>query len=146
MERGLWRDTSEAELLILAECLDRYRDEVVPTKKGGRRELDYVNQWKGRVPTRSGCTWPRFPICSKWPGLSGAWSPSIILWNMSASPSCRKVGIDGWLVMRNPACGKPAAPSIPNLSLSSSLLWHKTLQTLKRYTHLRAEDLAKLLG
>ncbi|BBF63979.1 hypothetical protein AFERRID_01970 [Acidithiobacillus ferridurans] len=36
MERGLWRDTSEAESLILAECLDRYRDEVVPTKKDGR--------------------------------------------------------------------------------------------------------------
>jgi len=52
MERGLWRDTSEAESLTLAECLDRYRDEVVPTKKGGRRELDYVNQWKGRTISR----------------------------------------------------------------------------------------------
>ena len=28
----------------------------------------------------------------------------------------------------------------------SSITGHKTLQTLKRYTHLRAEDLAKLLG
>lgn len=52
MERGLWRDTSEAESLTLAQCLDRYRDEVVPTKKGGRRELDYVNQWKGRTISR----------------------------------------------------------------------------------------------
>lgn len=30
------------------ECLDRYLTEVVPTKKGGRREVDYVNQWKRR--------------------------------------------------------------------------------------------------
>jgi integrase len=52
MERGLWRNTSEAESLTLAECLDRYRDEVVPTKKGGRRELDIVNQWKGRMISR----------------------------------------------------------------------------------------------
>ncbi len=52
MERGLWQDTSEAESLTLSDCLDRYRDEVVPTKKGGRRELDYVNQWKGRAISR----------------------------------------------------------------------------------------------
>lgn len=49
MERGLWRNTSEAESLTLSECLDRYRDEVVPTKKGGRREIDIINQWKGRA-------------------------------------------------------------------------------------------------
>ncbi len=48
MTRGVWRDRSESEGTTLAECLDRYLAEVVPTKKGGRREVDYVNQWKAR--------------------------------------------------------------------------------------------------
>lgn len=48
MTRGVWQDRSESEGTTLAECLDRYRLEVVPTKKGGRRELDYVRQWTAR--------------------------------------------------------------------------------------------------
>lgn len=48
MTRGVWRDRSESESTTLAECLDRYLAEVVPTKKGGRREVDYVRQWKAR--------------------------------------------------------------------------------------------------
>ena len=30
--------------------------------------------------------------------------------------------------------------------VSAAITGHKTLQMLKRYTHLRAEDLARLLG
>jgi integrase len=52
MTRGVWRDRSEAEGTTLAECLDRYLEEVVPTKRGGRREVDYVNQWKARPIAR----------------------------------------------------------------------------------------------
>ncbi|MGC9217426.1 tyrosine-type recombinase/integrase [Acidithiobacillus sp.] len=48
MTRGVWRDRSESEGTTLAECMDRYLAEVVPTKKGGRREVDYVRQWKAR--------------------------------------------------------------------------------------------------
>ncbi len=48
MTRGVWRDRSESESTTLAECMDRYLVEVVPTKRGGRREVDYVNQWKAR--------------------------------------------------------------------------------------------------
>lgn len=48
MTRGVWRDRSESEGTTLAECMDRYLAEVVPTKKGGRREVDCVNQWKAR--------------------------------------------------------------------------------------------------
>ncbi len=48
MTRGAWRDRSESEGTTLAECLDRYLAEIVPTKKGGRREVDYVRQWKAR--------------------------------------------------------------------------------------------------
>lgn len=48
MTRGVWRNRSESEGTTLAECMDRYLAEVVPTKKGGRREVDYVNQWKAR--------------------------------------------------------------------------------------------------
>ena len=48
MTRGVWRDRSESEGTTLAECLDRYLLEVVPTKRGGRREVDYIRQWKDR--------------------------------------------------------------------------------------------------
>jgi integrase len=48
MVRGTWRDRTESENTTLSECLDRYLAEIVPTKKGGPRELDYVRQWKAR--------------------------------------------------------------------------------------------------
>ncbi len=49
MDRGVWRDTSAAERSTLKECLDRYSQEIIPTKKGdGRRELGFLRQWQGR--------------------------------------------------------------------------------------------------
>ena len=49
MDRGVWRDTSAAERTTLRECLDRYAQEIVPTKKGdGRRELGFLRQWRAR--------------------------------------------------------------------------------------------------
>ncbi|MBU2804996.1 site-specific integrase [Acidithiobacillus ferridurans] len=49
MLRGTWRDRSAAEGTTLAECLERYATEVIPTKKGdGRRELGFIRQWQAR--------------------------------------------------------------------------------------------------
>ncbi len=49
MDRGVWRDRSEAEGTTLKECLDRYSQEIIPTKKGdGRRELGFLRQWQAR--------------------------------------------------------------------------------------------------
>ena len=49
MVRGVWRDRSEAESTTLKECLSRYAQEVIPTKKGdGRRELGFLRQWQAR--------------------------------------------------------------------------------------------------
>ncbi len=49
MDRGVWRDTSAAERTTLKECLDRYSQEIIPTKKGdGRRELGFLRQWQAR--------------------------------------------------------------------------------------------------
>ncbi|MBU2807572.1 site-specific integrase [Acidithiobacillus ferrooxidans F221] len=49
MVRGVWRDRSEAESTTLKECLDRYAEEIIPTKKGdGRREMGFLRQWQAR--------------------------------------------------------------------------------------------------
>lgn len=43
IERGVWRDASEAESTTLAECLDRYIQEWVPRKSDPARERSHVN-------------------------------------------------------------------------------------------------------
>lgn len=49
MDRGVWRDRSVSEGTTLKECLARYIQEVVPTKKGdGRRETGFARQWIDR--------------------------------------------------------------------------------------------------
>ncbi|OFC35400.1 MAG: site-specific integrase [Acidithiobacillus caldus] len=42
MVRGVWQDRSEAERTTVGELLDRYAREVLPTLKGGYRELSRV--------------------------------------------------------------------------------------------------------
>jgi len=49
MVRGVWRDRSAAETTTLKMCLDRYADQIIPTKKGGgHRELGFLRQWQAR--------------------------------------------------------------------------------------------------
>lgn len=43
IERGIWRDASEAEGTTLSECLDRYIEEWVPRKSDPARERSHVN-------------------------------------------------------------------------------------------------------
>ncbi|WP_279117635.1 site-specific integrase [Acidithiobacillus thiooxidans] len=47
MDRGVWRDRSEAENTTLKECLDRYLAEVTPKKKS-KGEGWYVQAWMTR--------------------------------------------------------------------------------------------------
>lgn len=49
LERGVWRDTDEAERTTLAEALKRYAREVTPRKKGAVQEA-YRVQALGRLP------------------------------------------------------------------------------------------------
>ncbi|MBW9247882.1 MAG: tyrosine-type recombinase/integrase [Acidithiobacillus ferriphilus] len=49
MVRGVWRDRSQAESTTLKDCLNRYINEVIPSKKGdGRRETGFARQWMDR--------------------------------------------------------------------------------------------------
>ena len=49
MVRGVWRDRSESESTTLKDCLVRYIQEVIPSKKGdGRRETGFARQWTDR--------------------------------------------------------------------------------------------------
>ncbi|MHB1532737.1 tyrosine-type recombinase/integrase [Acidithiobacillus sp.] len=49
MGRGVWRDQRPAESTTLKECLTRYAEEIVPTKKGdGFRERSFIRQWQTR--------------------------------------------------------------------------------------------------
>lgn len=43
MIRGIWRDSGDAERTTLAECLERYRHEVTPSKKGALQENSKLN-------------------------------------------------------------------------------------------------------
>jgi integrase len=47
MDRGVWRDRSEAENTTLKECLERYLAEVTPKKKS-KGEGWYVQAWMAR--------------------------------------------------------------------------------------------------
>lgn len=49
LERGIWRDTAEAERTTLAEALERYEKEVTPRKKGAAQEVYRVRALR-RLP------------------------------------------------------------------------------------------------
>lgn len=47
MRKGLWVSSKEAESTTLAECLDRYAEEALPSHKdGGRREMSRIRKLK----------------------------------------------------------------------------------------------------
>lgn len=46
MERGIWRDTTDAEKTTLAAALAKYEDEVTPKKKGSTVEKYRIATWK----------------------------------------------------------------------------------------------------
>ncbi len=48
MERGIWRDRSEAESTTLGECIQRYLTEVTPRKKNSHPEALKLEQWLRR--------------------------------------------------------------------------------------------------
>ncbi len=48
MERGAWRDRSEAESTTLNEALQRYAEEVTPQKREQASELAKIRQWQAR--------------------------------------------------------------------------------------------------
>jgi integrase len=48
MERGLWRDTTEAQATILREAFQRYAEEVSRHKKGAEQEQWVIAQWQRR--------------------------------------------------------------------------------------------------
>lgn len=45
IERGTWRDSSEAESTTLADALTRYQAEIVVNKKGATKEASVVRMW-----------------------------------------------------------------------------------------------------
>jgi integrase len=61
--------------------------------------------------------------------------------------TCEKLGIEDlrWHDLRHEACSRLFEMGL-NPMEAASISGHKTLQMLKRYTHLKAEDLAKKLG
>lgn len=48
MERGHWRDQSEADVTTLREAFARYAEEVIPRKKSADQERRFLNQWLKR--------------------------------------------------------------------------------------------------
>jgi len=62
--------------------------------------------------------------------------------------ACRRAGIDDyrWHDLRHEALSRLAERGDLSVLELAAVSGHKTLQMLKRYTHLRAEDLARKLG
>ena len=52
MERGVWRDSSEAEATTLSEAFERYAREVTPTKKNYQPELNKIRHWQAMPVAR----------------------------------------------------------------------------------------------
>lgn len=52
LERGVWRDTAEADRTTLAQALERYEREVTPRKKGAQQEAYRVRALR-RLPLAS---------------------------------------------------------------------------------------------
>ncbi|MDR7927323.1 site-specific integrase [Acidithiobacillus thiooxidans] len=48
MQRGVWRDRSESENTTLMEALDRYAEEIMPSKKSPKPEMVKLHQWQSR--------------------------------------------------------------------------------------------------
>lgn len=46
MTKRRWVDTSAAERTTLGEALERYGNEVTPTKKGAKQEIGRLNRWR----------------------------------------------------------------------------------------------------
>lgn len=68
--------------------------------------------------------------------------------NKSWSRVCRRAGVEGLRFhdLRHEATSRLFERGVFDSMEVASITGHKTLQMLKRYTHLRAEDLAKKLG
>jgi integrase len=52
MQRGVWRDRSESENTTLMEALDRYAEEIIPSKKSPRQELVRLHLWQAKPITK----------------------------------------------------------------------------------------------
>ncbi|MFO7766484.1 MAG: site-specific integrase [Pelovirga sp.] len=61
--------------------------------------------------------------------------------------TCKKLSIENlrWHDLRHEACSRLFEKGLNPMEVAS-ITGHKTLQMLKRYTHLKAEDLARKLG
>ena len=53
MERGAWRDRSDAERTTLGDAFERYAREVALKKKSHRPELAKIQQWLGRKVSKT---------------------------------------------------------------------------------------------
>jgi len=51
LERGVWRDTSDADRTTFRECIDRYEQEVTPKKRSATREASHLRILRDTVIT-----------------------------------------------------------------------------------------------
>ena len=134
MDRGVWRDRSEAENTTLKGRTPLLRNALIDTwQRSHRRKNPRVRAGTSK---------------HGWRGLSrlGSWRRSAgKTWRLRSRPWKAKVR-----VQTTSACtwrSSRICSMWPAVNMEvSTITGHKTLQMLKRHTHLRAEDLAKRMG
>ena len=122
MGRGVFVSMKEAENTTLAEALDRYEREVIPSKKGAKAEIVRMRIWnalpwqtapsppsrekisrpivtpgsKKWLRTPSVTSWQFSPTSSRSRSRSGEWEDSPIPSGKFEPRRCQPVGIDGF--------------------------------------------------
>ena len=125
MERGLWQNQSDADSTTLADALDRYGREVSALKKSGKIELYRIDTLKTDKIAKLHLS-----------RIRGADLAEYRDRRLAAGLSDSSLRLELAILFEKDL----------NPMQVAAITGHKTLQMLKRYTHLRAEDLAKLLG
>ena len=124
MDRGVFVSRKEAENTTLAEALERYEREVITEKKGAVQESMRIRIWK------------RTPLAKR--SIASIQGKDIAAYRYAR---LKEVAPN---TVRHEATSRFFEKGLNPMQVSA-ITGHKTLQMLKRYIHLKAEDLAELL-
>jgi integrase len=129
MDKGVFISRAEAESTTLKELLERYLDEITPLKKGAASETNRLRALPRNIHGQA------FP-CVTTEAIKRAYIRAV-----------RRAGIEDLRFhdLRHEATTRLFEKGL-NIMEVASITGHKDLRTLRRYTHLKAEDLAKKHG
>jgi len=153
MDKGAFVSREEADSTTLRELLERYLEEVTPLKKGAEPETNRLRLMM------------RHPLARRF-FIAGVRGVDIARWREERLRKVTPATVTRDLVLlghvfevarkergiyvHNPVRNITLPPGSSRKGLNTikvaSITGHKDLRMLRRYTHLKAEDLARKLG